>query len=111
MFEYVPAEIHELADYVVWMIATMPEFKSSMTPDGTPDIAFSTLKQALTIVCPSIPESLCRESVELADLARKELDRGNEQESYEALNRIYISLSAIAPDGGEPIGLGQPKPQ
>lgn len=92
---YIPTEVSEIADFLVWMIATMPEFTSSMRPDWNSDIAFGVLKQGVTEFCKQGPEAFCRENLPLIDLAKAELEQGDEQASYELLNKMYINFTKL----------------
>lgn len=96
MYErYIPTEAPELADYLVWMIATMPEFQSSMMHDWNADIAFDVLKQGVTEFCKEGPEAFCCDNMPLIDLAKGELEKGDEQASYEILNQMYQNFIAF----------------
>lgn len=92
---YIPTEAPELADFLGYMILTMPEFTSSMMPDWNADIAFDVLKQGVTKFCKQGPEAFCRDNMPLIDLAKAELDKGDEQASYEFLNRMYQNFTDL----------------
>jgi len=92
---FVPTEAKEISEFIVWMIMTMPEFVTQTVPNGSPELAFGALNEGLSEYCKTAPKPFCDEAVLLADQAEAELQKGDEQASYEALNKLFMKFEGI----------------